>query len=662
MVDLRIRASAKGSEVTKHLLRKNAPKLESCWKQWFAYFDVGGKTVRMLTPVYKYSDLCTSHVIHGPALILQDKSTIVIEPNCTAIPTADGNISIKIGDEEFVEIGMKLDPIQLAIFGHRFMSIAEQMGRALQRTSVSTNIKERLDFSCAVFGPVGNLVANAPHLPVHLGSMQDAVQYQIQFLENENKIIVDGDVFVSNHPAAGGAHLPDITVITPVFYDGKQIVFWLASRGHHADIGGIAPGSMPPFSTSLADEGCAIKSMYVVKNGKWNENEIKQALVDAGTRNLADNMSDIRAQVASNNKGKELMLALIAEYGLAVVHQYMKYIRQNAETAVRNKLKEIAKKYRYLNENEDEMKEIDVETKINENNNISNNLLMRVNTKKTIISACDFMDDGTPICVKIIIDGNEGSAIFDFTDTGPMVYGNCNAPPSVTKSAVIYCLRCLVDMDIPLNQGCLDPITFIIPENSILNPCMTEGREAAVVGGNVLTSQRVTDVILKAFEACAASQGCMNNVTFGDEMFGYYETIAGGAGAGPDWHGQSGVHTHMTNTRITDPEILEQRYPVCLRVFGLRENSGGKGRFNGGDGCLRFIEFTKPLKVCVLSERRTFKPYGMMGGQDGQNGKNLIRRSVDNLLINIGGKRSYDCQSGDILQLYTPGAGAWGSL
>jgi len=416
------------------------------------------------------------------------------------IDTAASNSS----SSELATTEIKMDPIQLSIFGHRFMGIAESMGKTLQRTSVSVNIKERLDFSCALFGPDGGLVANAPHIPVHLGAMQSAVRFQQEYWAAHGGV-KEGDVLVSNHPQlAGGSHLPDITVITPVFHD-EEIVFYVASRGHHADIGGIAPGSMPPDSTCLAEEGAAIVACKLVENYEFMEARIT-GLLD-GTRNLRDNLSDLRAQVAANNMGIRLVNELITEYNLKMVQSYMLFIRTNAEVAVRD--------------------------------------MLRGFSSKANISAEECMDDGTVIKLAVDIDAETGDAVFDFTGTGPQVLGNTNAPPAVTYSAVIFCLRCMVGLDIPLNQGCLAPVKFVIPERSILNPSPT----AAVVGGNVLTSQRLCDVILKAFGACAASQGCMNNLTFGNDDFGYYETIAGGHGAGPGWQGKHGVHTHMTNTR-----------------------------------------------------------------------------------------------------------------
>jgi 5-oxoprolinase (ATP-hydrolysing) len=526
---------------------------------------------RMPTPVFILDALLPGQEVYGPAIIVQNVATVIVDPNCHALITSEGDIEITIDECERKIVTAALDPIYLSIFSHRFMGIAEQMGRTLQRTSISVNIKERLDFSCALFDPLGGLVANAPHLPVHLGAMSDAVRYQRTFWGDN---ISDGDVLVSNHPQlAGGSHLPDITVITPIFIEGK-IAFFVASRGHHADVGGIAPGSMPPLSKTLLEEGAAIIAFKLVEHGTFQEAGIAELLHapgklpgNFGTRNLSDNISDLKAQVAANCKGAALVQELVKEYGLSVVHAYMMHIQNCAESAVRDMLRVFS-----VNEG---MAEVDS------------------------ITAEDFLDDGTLIKLTVQIDRVAGSALFDFTGTGPEIYGNLNAPPAVTASAIIYCLRCLLPTsDIPLNQGCLAPIEIRIPKNTVLNP----SSEAAVVGGNVTTSQRVTDVVLKAFRACAASQGCMNNLTFGDATMGYYETIAGGAGAGPTWNGCSAVHTHMTNTRITDPEIFERRYPVLLREFSVRKDSGGQGLFRGGDGAVRKIEFTK-VRMCRIKRR-----------------------------------------------------------
>lgn len=590
--------------------------------------------------IFSMQDLRHGQAVRGPALIMQDVATVVLEENCVGSVTANGDLQISVPSISLIGIGTALDPLLLSLFSHRFMGVAEQMGRTLQRTSVSVNIKERLDFSCALFDKDGGLVANAPHLPVHLGAMSEAVRYQLRHWGADLK---EGDVLVSNHPQlAGGSHLPDITVITPVFSRG-EIVFFVASRGHHADVGGISPGSMPPLSTSLAQEGAAIIAFKLVENGEFQESGITAILTHSvpgsgcsGTRLLADNLSDLRAQVAANTRGVALMQELVTIYGLEVVSAYMGHIQSAAESAVRRMLCSFANSKRQS---------------LPASNGPDDTHLVAV-------SAEDFLDDGSPIRLKITIDSVTGSAVFDFGGTGHEVLGNLNAPPAVTASAVIYCLRCLLtDMDIPLNQGCMIPVDLRIPPQSLLSP----SPDAAVVGGNVQTSQRVTDVILKAFGACAASQGCMNNLTFGDETFGYYETIAGGAGAGPFWHGASGVHTHMTNTRITDPEILERRYPVILRRFGLRSGSGGEGRFRGGEGVIRELEFRKSLDVSILSERRAFQPYGLEGGSNGARGLNILHRASSGRVVSLGGKSSVRVVSGDVLEIHTPGGGGYGS-
>lgn len=552
----------------------------------------------------------------------------------------------------------------LSIFGHRFMAIAEQMGRSLQKTSVSTNVKERLDFSCAIFDAEGGLVANAPHIPVHLGSMSTCVRKQAEIWKGK---LSRGDVIISNHPSYGGTHLPDVTLLMPAFDEkDEKILFYAASRAHHADVGGITAGSMPPHSKELYQEGATIRSEKLVSGGKFSEDRVVELFYNdpaqypecSGTRTLADNINDLRAQVSANQKGISLIEGLIEEYGEETVQFYMVSIQKNAEESVRRLLKDIH---------------------------------ARLGGRE--LSAVDYMDDGTPIRLRVTIDPDKGEAEFDFTGTGPEVYGNINAPEAITHSAIIYCLRCLISEDIPLNQGCLAPVRINIPPNSLLSP----SPGAAVVGGNVLTSQRITDVVFRAFEACAASQGCCNNLTFGfggnvagKEMvkgFGYYETIAGGSGAGPDWAGTSGVHVHMTNTRITDSEIFERRYPVLLREFSIRKGSGGRGQHDGGDGVVRDIEFRVPLQVSILSERRVYQPYGLNGGEGGACGLNLWVRNVEKTTwedsleelhgkntgasrrkpvyeerrINMGGKNSAPMKAGDRIIVCTPGGGGWGS-
>ncbi|KAJ5156875.1 hypothetical protein N7492_009678 [Penicillium capsulatum] len=613
-----------------------------------AYFD--GYRTRTDTPVYLLDQLEKNCRIAGPAVIIDQTQTIVVAPNAIA-SLLETCIVIDLKDKPTsspseVQASTEVDPIRLSIFGHRFMSIAEQMGRTLQKTSVSTNIKERLDFSCALFSPDGGLVANAPHVPVHLGSMQFAVRYQHQkWLGN----LKDGDVLVANHPSCGGTHLPDITVITPVFDrpGGTEIMFYVASRGHHADIGGILPGSMPPKSTELWQEGAAIEGDKIVSDGVLDEERLVELLVTkpsqypgcSGARCISDNLSDLKAQIAANTRGIGLIQSLFAEYGVSTVQRYMYAIQATAETAVRNLLQGLHRKF-----------------------------------GGKPLEAVDYMDDGTPIRLKVTIDGSNGSAVFDFAGTGPEVYGSWNAPIAITHSAIIYCLRCMINADVPLNQGCLAPIDIQVPAPSILSPTKT----AAVVGGNVVTSQRITDVVFKAFQACAASQGCCNNLTFGTNAkldpstgavitpgFGYYETIAGGSGAGPTWKGESGVQVHMTNTRITDPEILEKRYPAMLRQFTLRNGSGGRGRHPGGEGVVRDIEFLAPMQCSILSERRVHRPYGLEGGEAAQSGLNqwITRDSEtgEERRINIGGKNTVSVRPHDRVVIMTAGGGGWGA-
>lgn len=609
--DIRIRGIGKIPPLYQQSISTKPPGVPV--KITSTYFETQQGNKWQECPVYIWQDLASGQMISGPAIVINQTSTTVIEPDCIAELDCHANLEITVGNVAFRYSNEK-DLLLLSLFSHRFMSIAEQMGKTLQRTSVSTNIKERLDFSCAIFGPDGSLVANAPHLPVHLGSMQEAVKSQINMLGTDWH---EGEVVMSNHPSAGGSHLPDITVITPVFHDDRP-VFYVASRGHHADIGGISPGSMPPFSKFLSEEGLAVMSFKIVQNGHFNEDVIQ---LFKESRCISDNISDLKAQIAANNKGIGLLTDLISEYSLSVVMAYMTFIQEAASDSVKDLL-------------------LSVSSKLGDN-----------------LSSIDYMDDGTPIALKVTIhQGKDISAFFDFSGTGYQVLSNLNCPRAVCLSAVLYCLRCMVKDEIPLNQGCLQPISVYIPDNSILNP----SEDAAVVGGNVLTSQRIVDVIFKAFRACAASQGCMNNLTFGNTRFGFYETIAGGSGAGPGFNGESGVHTHMTNTRITDIEVMERRYPVLIHQFSLRPHSGGTGKYRGGDGIIREIEFLEDLEVGILSERRSLHPYGLDGGSDGAKGLNLLLRK-DGKIINIGGKNAVKVSAGDRLRICTPGGGGFGT-
>lgn len=600
-------------------------------------------------PLYFLKSLTKGDMVRGPAIILDDTQTIAVSPESNAI-ILERHVVLELDRktaalpvEEVSLETKKVDPVQLTVMAHRFMSIAEQMGHALQKTSVSVNIKERLDFSCALFSPDGRLVANAPHVPVHLGSMEQAVMYQHKKYEGQLR---PGDVLVANHPISGGTHLPDITCITPVFdSEGKQVIFYTASRGHHQEIGGILPGSMPAGSVELFDEGAAIISEFLVRDGVFNEEMITRVMLEepaqypgcSGTRKLADNINDLKAQVSANAKGASLVSELINENGLGTVHFNMHAITNNAEQCVRDFL-----------------------------------LRTHAETGGKPLFALDHMDDGTPIQLSVTINPEDATAHFDFSGTGEEGYHSFNAPQAITRSATLYVLRCLINQDIPLNEGCLRPLTFTIPEGSILNPSHT----AAVCAGNPITSQRVTDVVIKAFSACAASQGDCNVISFGidgniDEYsgklipgtgFGFCETVCGGSGAGPGWHGTSGVHIHMTNTKICDPEIAEKRYPILLKEFSIRDGSGGKGRWNGGNGIRRVYEFGRDMGCSIVSERRVTRPYGMKGGEDGKSGVNyIVKGGRGGRWCRVGGRKDFKVAKGDWFVLDTPGGGGWGA-
>ncbi|KAM5378638.1 hypothetical protein ACJZ2D_004437 [Fusarium nematophilum] len=629
--DIRVRSTATTADQDKVGLRE----LEGLSRRT----AVSGETTRMFfeglgavdAPLFHLDRLSLGDTITGPAMVIDKTQSIVVSPKSTATALSSMLVIDVDPPESATGIAPKVDPIRLSVFANRFMGIAEQMGRALQKTSVSTNIKERLDFSCAIFSADGGLVANAPHVPAMLGSMSFAVKWQI---EHWNGNIKKGDVFLSNAPFAGGVHLPDLTVITPVFDDaGERILFWTASRGHHADVGGIVPGSMPATSTELWEEGAVIDAMKVVEDGVFNEERVLEAMLYAparfpgcqGARCIQDNITDIKAQAAANQKGVNLINSLIEEFTLDTVTLYMDEVQKASENAVRDTLKAMCR-----------------------------------DKGRSIFEAEDFMDDGSRIKLKITVNPDTGSAVFDFNGTSPQAYGNWNAPIAICNSATIYTLRCLVNAEVPLNQGCLLPIDLLVPDNSFLSP----SPDAAVAAGNGLTNQRIVDVILKAFEMCAASNGCMANFTFGlatEDGFGYYETIAGGSGAGPSWHGEDGVHCHMTNTRITDPEILERRYPVLLRQFSLRKGSGGRGKFQGGEGIVRELEYLIDMHAGILSERRAFQPYGMAGGEPGARGENLWIRK-NGRTINVGGKAACRVQAGDRMRILTPGGGGYGPI
>ncbi len=581
-----------------------------------SYFD--GQLVA--TQVFDRANLKPGDQIHGPAIVCETASTTLVDPNWRAEVLSGGELLVYESSDQApaATVDTAADPVMLEIFNNQFAAIAEQMGITLRNTSSSVNVKERLDFSCALFTPTGDLVVNAPHMPVHLGAMAETVRRVIA----DNPTMGSGDVFVTNDPYRGGSHLPDITVVTPVHGDEGRILFFTASRAHHAEMGGISPGSMPPFSQNLSEEGVLIRNFKLVDAGTAQWNAFRELLLFGPypTRSVDANLADVAAQVAANHRGAGDLARLVQRYTLPVVTAYMNHIQAAAEQKVRASLERITPgSYPFV----------------------------------------DHLDDGTPIAVTVTIDGDH--ATIDFTGTGPVNSGNLNANRAITTAAVLYVLRCLLDEDIPLNQGVLAPVDVVIPPG-LLNP-QEQARAKdcpAVVGGNVETSQRVVDVLLGAFGLAAASQGTMNNVLFGDATFGYYETICGGSGATRQSAGADAVHTHMTNTRLTDPEVLERRYPVRVREFAIRRGSGGAGKHFGGNGVIRRIEFLRPLEVSILSQRRgPYAPYGLQGGSPGELGRNTLVR-VDGSTETLPALAQFQAQAGDVLTIETPGGGGFG--
>lgn len=553
--------------------------------------------------------------VTGPAIIIEPNQTIVVEDGWQAKLTARDHIvltRIKALPER-TAIGTKADPVMLEIFNNLFMSIAEQMGVTLQNTAYSVNIKERLDFSCAVFDADGNLVANAPHMPVHLGSMDASVATAIR----ENPVIHPGDVFLINAPYNGGTHLPDLTVCTPVFDDaGTRIRFWVASRGHHADIGGISPGSMSPLATHIEEEGVYIDNFKLLDRGRFREDALADLLTGARypVRTLAQNVNDLKAQVAANEKGVAELKKMIALFGEDVVDAYMGHVQDNAAESVRRVLDRLPDgEFSYE------------------------------------------MDQGCKIVVKISIDREKREATVDFTGTSAQRSDNFNAPAPVTRAAVLYVFRVLVEADIPMNAGCLRPIRIVIPDGTMLTPAYP----AAVVAGNVEVSQAVTNCLIGAVGAMAAAQGTMNNLTFGNDKYQYYETICSGAPAGPGFNGADAVHTHMTNSRLTDPEILESRFPVVLEDFHIRPNSGGRGQWRAGNGTQRTIRPLEKLEFAVLSGHRRVAPFGLKGGEDGQTGRNYVRRN-DGTIDELIGAAHTVLEAGEAFTVVTPTGGGYG--
>jgi 5-oxoprolinase (ATP-hydrolysing) len=585
------------------------------------------EAVRMFTagqwheaPLYRREELAAGQVIAGPAIIAEANATTVVEPDWQASVTALDHLVLERTRARVAAsaIGTQVDPVRLEIFNNLFMSIAEQMGLRLQNTAYSVNIKERLDFSCAIFDGSGNLIANAPHMPVHLGSMSESIKTVIR--ENAGRIKA-GNVYVLNAPYNGGTHLPDVTVITPVFR-GRQILFYVGSRGHHADIGGITPGSMPPGSKVVEEEGVLIDNFLMVEEGRFREKETL-ALLKSGrypVRNPEQNIADLRAQIAANEKGVQELGRMVEEFGLEVVQAYMRHVQDNAEESVRRVIG-------VLKDGEFDLP----------------------------------LDNGAHLKVRITIGADRRSATIDFTGTSAQLPNNFNAPSAVCMAAVLYVFRTLVDADIPLNSGCLKPLNVIIPDGCMLKPRYP----AAVVAGNVETSQCLTEALYGALRVMASAQGTMNNFTFGNQRYQYYETVGGGSGAGPGFDGADVVQTHMTNSRLTDPEVLEWRFPVRLESFEIRHGSGGRGRWRGGAGAVRKVRFLEPMTAAILSGHRLVRPHGMAGGEPGAAGRNYVLRArsdgTEGERTELGPFDQTEMAAGDVFVVESPGGGGYGA-
>ena len=566
--------------------------------------------------VYLRDDLIAGAKIDGPALIIEPNQTIMVEVGWRAEITAKNHVVMRRVEPrtQRAAAGTAVDPVRLEIFNNLFMSIAERMGVTLQNTAYSVNIKERLDFSCAVFDRAGRLVANAPHMPVHLGSMDRSVETVIRLNGAKLK---PGDVYALNAPYNGGTHLPDITVCTPVFDgDGRDVLFWVASRGHHADVGGIAPGSMSPLATNIHEEGVYIDNFKLVDKGQFREKELLELLGSGEwpVRNPVQNVNDLKAEIAANQMGSAELRRMVETFGLEMVEAYMGHVQDNAAESVRRVIDKLA----------------DCE--------------FRVET-----------DQGAVIALKITVDRKNREATVDFTGTSAQRSDNFNAPEPVTRAAVLYVFRVMVDDDIPMNAGCLRPVHIVIPEGSMLSPRYP----AAVVAGNVETSQAVTDCLFGALGALGSAQGTMNNLTFGDAQYQYYETICSGAPAGPGYDGAAGVHVHMTNSRLTDPEVLESRFPVVLEDFHIRRGSGGKGRWNAGDGTLRRLRFRERMDMAILSGRRRVASFGVAGGGVGELGANRVRR-LDGSVEELAGCAQTVLEAGEAVEIVTPTGGGYG--
>ncbi len=574
----------------------------------------GGKPQN--TPLFLREEVLPEQRITGPAIIVEKTGTVVVEEGWAATVNTHDHLILEryLARPQVQAVGTSADPVMLEVFNNLFMSIAEQMGATLANTAYSVNIKERLDFSCALFDPAGNLIANAPHVPVHLGSMGEAVRTVIR----ENIFTMrPGNVYMLNAPYNGGTHLPDVTVITPVFSDdGKSVLFFVGSRGHHADIGGRTPGSSPPDSRRIEEEGVLIDNFLLVEREVFREREVRELLASGvyPCRNVDQNIADLTAQIAANETGLRELSKMTATFGIEVVHAYMRHVQDNAEESVRKVL----------------------------------DVLQDGNFSYP-------MDGNRKIRVSITVDKERREAVIDFTGTSPQSEGNYNAPKAVCKAAVLYVFRTLVADNIPLNEGCLKPLRIIIPDRTMISP----EYPAAVIAGNTEVSQAITDTLYGALGILASSQGTMNNFVYGNSFFQNYETICGGTGAGPDHPGTSAVHSHMTNTRMTDPEVVEWRFPVRVESFAIRPGSGGWGRQCGGDGVVRRIRFLEPMTATILSSHRETEPYGLAGGEAGKRGENKVLRA-DGSEVPLSGNDEIELGPDDVFVIKTPGGGGFG--
>jgi len=629
--------------VASATLKADSKRARDSYPEPVAHVQMESNDQTRTVPVFERADLLPGMRLRGPAIISEQTGTIVVEPEWKLEVNDSLQLLLSRSKRQELqqEIGTRKDPVMLEIFSNHFMHIADEMGIVLQNTAGSVNIKERLDYSCALFSTDGDLIANAPHIPVHLGSMDESIK---ALLRTQGDGLARGNIYLCNAPYNGGTHLPDLTVVTPVLDTAGELIFVVGSRAHHADIGGISPGSMPPESKHIDEEGVVFDNFVLVANDQFRSTELYNELVNAKypARNPAQNIADCMAQVAANERGRNLLLEMVEQYGSETVHAYVEHSLDNAEESVREVV--VALCDTYSNEGNNYVRASNVGDVSDSGPHISSG------------SFCYPFDNDQQISVAITLDRDKREATIDFSGTSPATTNNLNAPASVCQAAVMYVFRTLVHADIPLNAGCRRPLKLIIPEGCMLNPHYP----AAVVGGNVETSQCVTDALYGALGVLAASQGTMNNLSFGNSQLQYYETVCGGAGAGAGFQGADAVQTHMTNSRMTDAEVLETRYPILVREFSIRRGSGGNGKQRGGDGVIRKLEFRAAMSAAILSNHRRVAPFGLAGGQDAMTGVNTLERH-NGTVEDLDGIVTIEVQEKDVLIIKTPGGGGYGS-